>query len=77
MKPPTATSPWEAQSVADAMRRTLEIYTPKELARRLGISKRAVLKAIKAGSLKANKVNSRVYQIESPAAARWWVGLSL
>ena len=67
---------FETQSIADALRRTLEIYTPAELAARLSISKDAVLTAIRKGKLKAHKVNARVFQIESPEAARWWVSLA-
>ena len=69
-------SAWECQSLADSLRRQLEIYTPGTLAAKLGISKRAVLRAIGNGDLRAFRVNSRVFQIESPDAARWWIGLS-
>ena len=72
----TPRSPWEAQCLADQMRRNLTIYSPKSLASKLGISRRAILRAIKTKELEAHRVNARVFQIESPAAARWWIGLS-
>lgn len=70
------TSLYDIQSHADALRRELVTYTPRTLAKRLGISKRAVLKAIREKKLRAHRVNSRVFEIESPAAARWWVSLA-
>lgn len=75
-EPPTPSrSAWECQSMADAMRAKLEIYRPKELAAKLGVSRDAVRNAIKSGQLNAKRINSRVYLIESGDAARWWVNL--
>ena len=73
-KEPTR-SAWECQSMADSMRAKLEIYRPKELAAKLGISRRSILDAIKSGELKAKKRNRRLFMIESREAAKWWVNL--
>ena len=67
---------FETQSVADGLRRHLEIYSPGELASKLAISKASVRAAIKSGKLRAHRINSRVFQIESPEAARWWISLA-
>jgi hypothetical protein len=76
MKSKLPSSIWEGQTVADALRRNLEVYSPQSLASRLGISPGAVRRAIKSGKLKAHRVNSRVFHIESPEAARWWISLA-
>lgn len=67
---------FETQTVADGLRRQLEIYSPQELAAKLGISRRAIRSAIKSGALTCHRVNSRVFQIESHAAARWYISLA-
>jgi hypothetical protein len=69
-------TPWECQCLADQMRRQLEIYSPKQLAAKLAISQRNVMAAIRSKKLRAHRVNARVYQIESPDAARWWISLA-
>ena len=67
---------FETQSVADGLRRSLEIYSPKELASKLAISPGAIRSAIKSGKLKCHRVNRRVWHIESFEAARWWMSLA-
>jgi excisionase family DNA binding protein len=71
----TTRSPYENQCIADSLAAKLEAYTPRQLASRLGINKRAVLAAIASGELPAKRINRRVFRVESPDAARWWVGL--
>lgn len=74
MTPPPL-SPYQAQCLADTLRANLTAFKPRELAAKLGISRDAVRAAIKSGELKAKRVNSRVYIVESIDAADWWVRL--
>lgn len=74
--PPETRSAFDCQCLADAMRAKLQIFTPRELAAKLGISIESVLSACKRGELKHTRVNARVFKIESQQAARWWIGLS-
>jgi hypothetical protein len=72
---PPPRSPYQAQCLADSLRATLTTFKPQELAAKLGISREAVRSAIKSGELKAKRINSRVFIIESIHAADWWVRL--
>ena len=58
------------------MSRSIEIYTPLELSGALGMPYRLILRAIKTERLKCHKVNSRVFFITAPNAARWFNSLS-
>lgn len=74
MKP----SIWEPshKSISDGLRARLTIYRPGELAAAMGLSRRTILKAIQSGQLRAHRINSRVFEIESYEAGRWWAKLA-
>jgi hypothetical protein len=58
------------------MSRSLETYSPKALAKSLGLPYRTILAAIKSGALECARINQRVFVIRSEAAAKWFVSLS-
>jgi excisionase family DNA binding protein len=53
------------------MDRTEKIYTPRTLAKELGIPVRHVLRAVRAKELKCAKFSSCVFRIEGGDVDRW------